>query len=90
MAQEAVQPAPPAATEPSPDATNAPIVVEAQKEKKICHNETSTGSVMPRRVCRTATQVAEQQAAAQRSLDAARRSQETDDLTRELREGGAL
>ena len=34
------------------------IVVEGEKRKRICETRTDTGSIMPRRVCRTPEQVA--------------------------------
>jgi hypothetical protein len=51
-------------TAPSP----APSEAEAQPEKpkKVCRMETGTGSVMPRRVCRTQEQIAADQEAARR------------------------
>ena len=42
-------------TTPAPTATQG-IVVQGQaeaKERKVCHMEVATGSVMPKRVCRT-------------------------------------
>lgn len=38
---------------PAADETQA----QPDKPKKICRRETSTGSVMPKRVCRTAAQI---------------------------------
>ena len=42
---------------------------EAEKPKKVCRMETGTGSVMPRRVCRTPEQVAADQEAARRTRE---------------------
>ena len=42
---------------------------EAEKPKKICRMETGTGSVMPKRVCRTQEQVAAEQEAARRARE---------------------
>lgn len=36
------------------------------KQRKVCRTETSTGSVMPRRVCRTVAQMEEEQRNAER------------------------
>jgi hypothetical protein len=47
---------------------------QAEKPKKICRMETVTGSVMPKRVCRTPEQVAADQEAAQRTRDEMNRS----------------
>jgi hypothetical protein len=38
---------------PSP----APTEAQHEKPKKICHTEAATGSVMPKRVCRTPAQI---------------------------------
>lgn len=40
-----------------------------EKPKKICRTETKTGSVMPKRVCRTPEQIKAEQDAAQDQLD---------------------
>ena len=42
---------------------------QAEKPKKVCRMETSTGSVMPKRVCRTPEQVASEQEAARRTRE---------------------
>jgi hypothetical protein len=49
----------------------APATSEAQAEKpkKICRMETGTGSVMPKRVCRTPEQIEAEQEAAQRTRE---------------------
>jgi invasion protein IalB len=52
-------------TAPSP----APSEAQQEKPKKVCRTETATGSVMPKRVCRTPEQVEAEQEAAQRTLD---------------------
>ena len=48
---------------------------EADKPKKVCRMETATGSVMPKRVCRTPEQVAADQEAARRTRDELNRGQ---------------
>ena len=47
---------------------------QAEKPKKICRMETATGSVMPKRVCRTPEQVAADEDAARRTRDAMNRN----------------
>ncbi len=42
---------------------------QAEKPKKICRMETVTGSVMPKRVCRTPEQVAAEEEAARNTRE---------------------
>ena len=51
--------------------TQAPAATDAKKskERKICRSETATGSVMPKRVCRTAEQIEEDERNAERFRD---------------------
>lgn len=58
-----------AADETAPSTTPADTQAQAEKPKKICRMETGTGSVMPRRVCRTPEQVAADQEAARRTRE---------------------
>ena len=44
------------------------------KQRKVCRNETATGSVMPKRVCRTVAQMEEDQRNAERFRDQQNRS----------------
>ena len=55
-------PAEPTTEQPAPEATPA-------KERKVCRTETATGSVMPKRVCRTVAQIEEDQRNAERFRD---------------------
>jgi hypothetical protein len=62
----------PAAAHAAADsASSAQAEGEAQTEKpkKICRMETATGSVMPKRVCRTPEQVAADEEAARRTRE---------------------
>ena len=52
------------------------IVVQGQREKKICHTESSTGSIMQRRVCRTPTEIAQNEARARAIMEGARQDME--------------
>ena len=54
-------------TAPSPAANEGEA--QAEKPKKVCRMETVTGSVMPKRVCRTAEQVEADQEAARRTRE---------------------
>jgi hypothetical protein len=47
----------------------APADAAPAKQRKICRTETATGSVMPKRVCRTAEQVEQDQRNAERFRD---------------------
>ena len=58
-----------AADEPAPSAAPSEAAAQPDKPKKICRMETRTGSVMPKRVCRTPEQVEADQAAAHDALD---------------------
>jgi hypothetical protein len=63
-----------AAGETAPTAAQGEEEAQAEKPKKICRMETGTGSVMPKRVCRTPEQVAADQEAARRTRDEMNRS----------------
>lgn len=58
-----------AAEESAPSATQGVEEAQAEKPKKVCRMETSTGSVMPKRVCRTPEQVTADQEAARRTRE---------------------
>lgn len=64
--------------EPAPEGED--IVV---KGKKICERRVETGSIVPRRVCRTPEEVAAEQERGQRTLDRLRNEQNTERHTRE-------
>ena len=59
----------PAAVQPAGEAQPAGDAQTA-KPRKICRSETPTGSVRPRRVCRTVEQVAADSATVQRTREA--------------------
>ena len=58
-----------AAEETAPATAPADDDAQAEKPKKVCRMETTTGSVMPKRVCRTPEQVAADQEAARRTRE---------------------
>jgi hypothetical protein len=64
------------------------IVVQGQadpKQRKVCHMETATGSVMPKRICRTAAEQELAQRQADRDMDRIRDRQLSGDQTTGLR-----
>ena len=89
-------PAPAAAAEGTPTPSGeeqAPdeIVVEGEVPKerqRVCTMETTTGSIMPRRVCRTVAQAEEQERVARESLDMMRRDRDRRSFTQMSREQG--
>jgi hypothetical protein len=75
----------PAANSPAPAPTtdaDGDIVVEGdvpKNKRKVCETRTSTGSIVPRRVCRTVAQVEEDERAARDAIDSVNRDRETRD-----------
>ena len=66
-------------TTPAPQAANNGITVQAPaapKERKVCHSEVATGSVMPKRVCRTVSTDPTERLRAERDLDRVRDRQQ--------------
>jgi len=85
-AAQADQGAPPASAEPSPpaaqdDDTSTPdIVVEGEvpkEQRRVCEVQTTTGSIMPKRVCRTVAQIEEDQRVARESLEIIKRDHDS-------------
>lgn len=62
-----------ATEDPAPTATPSDAPAQPEKPKKVCRMETGTGSVMPRRVCRTREQIEADHEAAERTRDRAER-----------------
>ena len=58
-----------AQTAPDPSASPATPTVEKKKEKRICRDETPTGSHFPVKVCTTAEQRKAQSGVAQRAQE---------------------
>jgi hypothetical protein len=63
-----------AADDTAPSTAPSEGEAQAEKPKKVCRMETGTGSVMPKRVCRTPEQVEADQEAARRTREAMDRS----------------
>ena len=59
-----------AAADSAPSSAQPSGEAQPAKPKKICRSETPTGSVRPRRVCRTVEQVAADETNAQRTREA--------------------
>ncbi len=69
----------------APQATG-PIVVEGtttgeKEDKVICRRERETGSIRSRKVCRTASQIAQEQSRGERTLDTARTQRQGQNLS---------
>jgi hypothetical protein len=82
-----VEPAAPAADETADDE----IIVEGEvpKEKRrICEMQTATGSIMPKRVCRTVAQIEEDERTARESLEIIKRDRDTRSHVQMSREQG--
>lgn len=84
---------PPPATQPAePEDTKTPdIVVEGEvppEQRRVCQMETTTGSIMPRRVCRTVAQIEEDERIARESLEIIKRDRDTRDYVQMSREAG--
>ena len=71
------------AGEPAPATDEDPdIVVEGdvpKEERRVCETRVQTGSIMPRRVCRTAAQAELEQRASEQFLENGRRDREVRD-----------
>lgn len=77
-AQDAAVPVPsPEQAAPDPASDKPPIVVEGKKEKKICDTVTTTGSIVPKRICRTKAEIEAAQAEAQEFKERLISDQET-------------
>lgn len=78
-----------AASPPDQSASEDPgepeIVVEREKPKRICETQTDTGSIIPRRVCRTPEQVASDEERARIIRDRLSRDRQTAQHTAESR-----
>jgi hypothetical protein len=67
------------------------IVVEGEvpkERRKICTTRTETGSIVPKRVCRTVAQIEADELAARESVDRMNRDRETRDAIQAMREPG--
>ena len=60
---------------PPPSPAPSEAAAPAEKPKKICRMETGTGSVMPKRVCRTPEQIEAEHERARGQLDERSRGQ---------------
>ena len=72
---EAPDPAAAAEDTPTPD-----IIVEGEvpkEQRRVCEMQTTTGSIMPKRVCRTVAQIEEDHRVARESLEIIKRDRDT-------------
>jgi hypothetical protein len=85
---------PPDAREPvtqSEDTRTPEIVVEGEvppERRRVCQTETTTGSIMPRRVCRTVAQIEEEERVARESLEIIKRDRDSRNYVQMSREAG--
>ena len=90
--QEAATPPPPAATEAAPagndDEPEPEIVVQEERAKKVCETRRDTGSIIPKRICRTPEQVEAEQEEAQATLDLLSAQRDTANWIAESRGAG--
>jgi len=63
------------ATPPVNQQQAKPIVVEGNR--RVCHEITSTGSILPKRICKTVDQWEQERVASQRFIDQRAREQTT-------------
>jgi hypothetical protein len=82
----------PAAAAAGDDIEDQEIVVEGEvpKEKRrVCETRVQTGSIMPKRVCRTVAQAEEEREAAHEAMERISRDRETRTLVQEINGVGA-
>jgi hypothetical protein len=76
---------------PAPEAEDPTIVVEGETSKdkrRVCETRVSTGSIMPKRVCRTVAQIEQEERVAREAIERTNRDRETRDATQRIRESG--
>ena len=85
-------PAAPAADPPPQREPDDDIVVEGEvpeRQRRVCETRVATGSIMPKRVCRTVAQIEQERRRTERDMDELRTTQDTETLTHLLNtEGG--
>jgi hypothetical protein len=78
VAQASTETADPVAA--SEDTPTPEIIVEGEvpkEQRRVCEMQTTTGSIMPKRVCRTVAQIEEDQRVARESLEIIKRDRDT-------------
>ena len=80
---------------PAATAENLPaddeIIVEGEvpkERRRVCEMQTATGSIMPKRVCRTVAQIEEDERIARESLEIIKRDRDSRAFTQLSRESG--
>jgi hypothetical protein len=76
-----------AAQQPAPDGARNPPVVVTGKQRKICEESVPTGSIMTRRVCKTAEQWEAERERSLIALEHMRNRQETNEQVEVQRNG---
>ena len=79
------------AVPPEEPADNQEIVVEGEvpeKQRRVCETRTETGSIIPKRVCRTRAQIEEEERIARESVEIIRRDRDTRAFVQMSREQG--
>ncbi len=77
---------------PQDPADSEEIVVEGEvpeKQRRICETRTETGSIIPKRVCRTRAQIEEEERIARESAEIIRRDRDTRAFVQMSREQGS-
>ena len=67
------------------------IIVEGEvpkEQRRVCEMRTDTGSIIPKRVCRTVAQIEEEERTASESLEIIRRDRDTRGFVQTSREQG--
>ena len=88
LAQAQTEETPPVEAETPPAAPPEEDENIVVRGKKICERRVETGSIVPRRICRTPEQVAAEQERSQRVLEQMRDDQNTERFTRESQRQG--
>jgi len=73
------------------DPPEGEIIVEGEvpeERRRVCETTTTTGSIMPKRVCRTVAQIEEDERTARESLEIIKRDRDSRAFTQMAREQG--
>lgn len=86
---EVASAAPTGAAEEAPGDEEIIVEGEVPKERRrVCQMETTTGSIMPKRVCRTVAQIEEAERTARDALEIIKRDRDSRAFTQASREAG--
>ena len=79
VADASAEPTAPAASD-APEEDDSEIIVEGEvpkERRRVCEVQTTTGSIMPKRVCRTVAQIEEDERVARESMEIMKRDHDT-------------